>query len=166
MSYVDYFLIFDDITGDSTDAQFPGAIEVKKWSWGGANRGILYRESRNDSGPGRNNGRVEMQDLRFEKLSSIASPVLMQYCASGQPLASAQLILRRGSGDSNSTYMTILFNEVLITEYNVDGTSDNVLTVDKVSLNYTAVTYRFRPQRNDDGFGAWVETSYSLKDNM
>src|SRR3989338_10520822 len=114
---VDYFLKIDGIDGESTDPGHKGEIDVLSWSWGETNAGIR-------AGGGGGAGKVNMQDFHFTMHSSKASPKLMLAVATGKHLPQAILTVRK-AGESQLEYIKIKLSDVMVSSYQIGGSSDN-----------------------------------------
>ena len=85
---VDYFIKFDGIKGESTDAKHKDEVDVEAWSWGESNVGGAGH------GSGAGAGKVSMQDFHFTMRFNKASISLMKACATGQHIKDAMLSAR------------------------------------------------------------------------
>jgi type VI secretion system secreted protein Hcp len=153
---VDYFLKFDGIKGESTDAKHKDEIDIESWSWG---------ETRTASGSGRGGaaGKVAMQDFQFVMRANRATPALMKACATGQHIKTANLTARK-AGKGQQEYLTFKFSDVLISSYQTGGGGD-VQPVDQVSLNFAKIEVEYKPQKPDGSLGPSERFSYDLKAN-
>ena len=59
MAITSYFLKFDGIKGESTDAKHKDEIDIESWSWGETNAGAAAPAA------GGGAGKVQMQDFHF-----------------------------------------------------------------------------------------------------
>ena len=92
---VDYFIKFDGIKGESTDAKHKDEVDVESWSWGET------QTAERHPGGGGGVGRVSMQDFQFVMRLNRASPPSMRACATGQHIKSATLTGRKAGGKSH-----------------------------------------------------------------
>jgi len=143
MAAVDYFLKIDGIDGSSNDKTHKGEIEVESFSWGETQLGTI-----GSAGGGSGAGKVSMQDFHFTTQTSKASPVLFRKCATGEHIKEATLTARK-SGSGQQEFLVIKMNDVLISSYNVGGSSDNdEVPTDQLSLNFAKIAVVFT---NPDG---------------
>ena len=99
MAQVDYFIKFDGIKGESTDAKHKDEIDVESWSWGETQRRRSRPRRRR-----RGAGKVSMQDFHFMmQASTRRAPSLMKACATGQHIKLATLSAARRARSSRST---------------------------------------------------------------
>ena len=78
---IDVYLQIEGIKGESQDQKHKGWIECLSVHWG-INQ---PRSATASTSGGHTAERVEMEDIAFNKLADLSSPVLMQYCAMGKP---------------------------------------------------------------------------------
>ena len=88
MAAVDFFIKFDGIKGESTDAKHKDEIDVESWSWG-------ETHAAGGRGGGAGAGKVAMQDFHFTMQQNTASVGLMRACATGQHIKEATLSARK-----------------------------------------------------------------------
>ena len=110
MAAVDYFIKFDGIKGESTDAKHKDEIDIESWSWGETQSGAAAH------GGGGGAGKVAMQDFHFVMKLNKASAALMKACATGQHIKGAVLTARK-AGKDQQEYLTIKLTDVLVSSY-------------------------------------------------
>ena len=160
MAAVDYFLKLDGIPGESQDSKHKNEIEIESFSWGETNTGS------SSHGGGMGSGRVNMQDFHFVMRVNKASPLLMRYCASGQPIKSAILTCRK-AGKDQQEYLKISFGDMIVSSYQIGGSgSGDVLPMDQISLNYTKVEFEYHEQKPDGTLGGAIKGHYDMKQQV
>jgi type VI secretion system secreted protein Hcp len=159
MAVVDYFMKFDGIKGESTDAKHKDEITIESWSWGETHaRG-------GGRGTGAAAGKVEMQDFHFVMKVNKATPALMKACATGQHIKSATLTARK-AGKDQQEYLTFKFSDVLVSSYQTGGAGGSDLQpVEQVALNFAKIEVEYKPQKPDGSLGAGERFGYDLKAN-
>ena len=155
MAAVDYFIKFDGIKGESTDAKHKDEIEVESWSWGETHAG-------GPSGGGGGAGKVSMQDFQFAMTLNRASVGLMKACATGQHIKTATLSARK-AGKGQQDYLTFKFQDVLVSSFQTGGFEDADLPVDQVSFNFAKLEVDYKPQKTDGSLGSPIRFGYDLK---
>jgi type VI secretion system secreted protein Hcp len=156
---VDFFIKFDGIKGESTDAKHKDEIDVESWSWGETHPGSAA------SGGGGGAGKVAMQDFHFVMQLNRASPRLMRACATGQHIKMATLSARK-AGKGQQEYLTFKFHDVLVSSFQTGGTEDAALVpTDQVSFNFAKLEVEYKPEKADGSLGSVVEFRYDLKTN-
>jgi type VI secretion system secreted protein Hcp len=156
---VDYFIKFDGIKGESTDAKHKDEIDVESWSWGETNAGTPA-----GAGGGAGAGKVSMQDFHFVMRWNTASPALMKACATGQHIKMATLAARK-AGKAQQEYLTFKFHDVLVSSFQTGGSEAVDFPADQVSFNFAKIEVEYKPQKADGSLGSAVQFRYDLKAN-
>jgi type VI secretion system secreted protein Hcp len=156
---VDFFIKFDGIKGESTDAKHKDEIDVESWTWGETHPGSA------PSGGGGGAGKVAMQDFQFVMRLNRASPRLMRACATGQHIKMATLSARK-AGKGQQEYLTFKFHDVLVSSFQTGGSEDAAFVpTDQVSFNFAKLEVEYKPEKADGSLGSAVEFRYDLKAN-
>jgi type VI secretion system secreted protein Hcp len=158
MAAVDYFIKFDGIKGESTDAKHKDEIDIESWSWGATNA----RPARAGGGAGA--GKVSMQDFHFVMRTSKASPKLFLACATGQHLKSAVLTARK-AGKDQQEFLIYKFTDLLVSSYQTGGSEGGDVPTDNVSFNFSKIEVQFRPQSPTGQLGTAVKAGWDVKAN-
>jgi type VI secretion system secreted protein Hcp len=153
---VDYFIKFDGIKGESTDAKHKDEIDVESWSWGETQTGPQH------PGGGGGAGKVAMQDFHFVMRLNTASPGLMRACATGQHIKTATLYGRK-AGKNQQEYLTFKLTDVLVSSYQTGGSEQADIPIDQVSLNFAKIQVEYKPQRPDGTPGSAVTFGWDVK---
>ena len=162
MAAVDYFLKFDGIKGESTDAKHKEELDIESWSWGEMQAGAA-----GPRGGGAGAGKVSMQDFHFVMRANKASPALMKACATGQHIKLATLTARK-AGKDQQEFLTIKFQDVLVSSFQTGGSEGADLPIDQVSLNFAKIEVEYKQQKPDgtlvpgDKFGFDVKANKTL----
>jgi type VI secretion system secreted protein Hcp len=159
MAAVDYFLKFDGIKGESTDAKHKDEIDVESWSWGET----LARPAGGGAGAGA--GKVSTPDFPFVMRLNRASPGLMKACATGQHIKMATFSGRK-AGKGQQDYLTFKFHDVLISSYQTSGSEHaDVVPTDQVSLNFAKIEVEYKQQKPDGSLVTGAQFKFDLKAN-
>ena len=159
MAQVDYFIKFDGIKGESTDAKHKDEVDIESWSWGETNAGSPR------AGGGAGAGKVSMQDFHFVMKLNKATPSLMRACATGEHIKVATLTARK-AGKGQLEYLTFKFQDVLVSSYQTGGTEQAAdLPTDQVSFNFSKIEVEYRQQKPDGTLGPADRFGYDLKGN-
>jgi type VI secretion system secreted protein Hcp len=153
MAAVDYFLKFDGIKGESTDAKHKEEIDVEAWSWGESNTGSAHL------GGGLGAGKVSMQDFNFMMHLNKASPALMQACATGKHIKSATLTGRK-AGKGQMDYLTFKFYDILVSSFQTSGAGEH--PVESISFNYSKMDMEYFTQKADGSFAPGGRFKFDL----
>ena len=159
MPQVDYFIKFDGLKGESTDAKHKDEIDVEAWSWGETHA----------AGPGGGGGggvgKVSMQDFHFVMRLNSASIGLMKACATGQHIKEAMLSARK-AGKGQQEYLVVKFQDVLISSYQTGGSEGGgIVPMDQVSFNFAKIDLEYRQQKSDGSLDVGIHFKYDLKAN-
>jgi len=155
----DYLLEIDGIKGESSDSKLSGNLEISSFGWGCSNSGT------SGAGGGGGAGKASFSDISFHTGVSMASPLLMLACASGQHIKKAVLHVRK-QGGTQEEYYTIKLEDVLVTSYRSGDAPGGAAAVeDSFSLNFTKISYDYKPQKADGTLGSAVSAGYDVKKN-
>ncbi|HEV3386537.1 MAG TPA: type VI secretion system tube protein Hcp [Gemmata sp.] len=170
----DYLLQIDGIKGESQDDKHKDTIEIMSFSWGATNTGISA------SGTGGGAGKVSFQDLHVMKSVDKASPLLMLACASGQHIKSAVLYVRKQGGNQQD-YYTVTLTDLLVSSFKSGAgplatTRDSSaeidleqesgpVPVDFVSLNFSKISFEYKPQKPDGSLDSAISAGWDVKAN-
>jgi type VI secretion system secreted protein Hcp len=152
----DIFGKLGDIKGESLDAKHKDEIEILSWSWGVTNSGSM------GSGSGGGEGKATFHDLSFTHNVDKASPVLLQYCATGVHMKEAT-ITNRKAGKEQQEYLIVKMNDVIITSVTHGGGSGDGNHSENVSLAFAKVDVEYKPQKSDGTLEAGVKFTYEIK---
>ena len=159
MAQVDYFIKFDGIKGESTDAKHKDEIDVESWSWGESHT------AGSGGGGGGGAGKVLMQDFHFVMRLNRASIALMKACATGQHIKGATFSARK-AGKQQQEYLVLKFDDVLISSYMTGGSEGgDMVPTDQVSFNFAKIDVEYRPQKADGSLDVGIHFKYDLKAN-
>ena len=140
---VDMFLKLKspDVTGEASDADHKGEIDVVSWSWG--------IQGSTDVATGQAAAKAKLTELRIVKRIDRSSPVLMQLARNNKITESATLTMRK-AGTTQLTFFKIELKKVRVTAVNlqsentVGATSTDL--VERVNLGFEHVTVTYTPQ--------------------
>ena len=158
MAQVDYFLKFDGIKGESTDAKHKDEIDVLSWSWGVSHAGGMGQ------GGGGGEGRASFHDFNLTHQVDKASPVLMKACATGEHLKDATITVRK-AGKGQQEHLVITMTDVLVTSVSTSVSVEGDATIESVALVFAKVDLEYKPQKPDGSLDAGLHFRYDLKAN-
>jgi type VI secretion system secreted protein Hcp len=155
----DIFIKIDGIEGESRVAKFEGMIQAHSWNWGmDQSASLAYAESRTGA-------KVNVRELSFTHYLDKATPLLMQYCASGRPLRGVYLYVRR-SGKSTSPYVVLKLTDVFVSNVTVGGVSSAEPMVEEVSLRFSKFQFSYQPMDEmGTARGAAIQTGWDIAAN-
>jgi type VI secretion system secreted protein Hcp len=158
MAMVDYFLKLEGVDGESQDSKHKNEIEIESFSWGATQMGTASH------GGGMGAGRVQMQDFHFLMRVNKASPKLMLACAQGEHIKKAILTCRK-AGKEQQEYYKITFTDLLVSNYQTNGSSGDPIPMDQIALNYGKIEMEYKEQKADGSLGGAIKAFYDLKAN-
>jgi type VI secretion system secreted protein Hcp len=147
----DIFLKLDGISGESTDEDHKGEIDVEAFTFNTK----------------RASGKVRFSPLRVIKVYDASSPKLMQAAASGRHIRSGTLTFRR-SGDQNGVeFLTYKLSDLTVTAYQEGGANADDRTLgsleDEVGLSPAKVQVTEKTVDASGKSGPVVSTSFDIK---
>jgi type VI secretion system secreted protein Hcp len=114
------------------------------------------------SGGGAGSGKVVMKDFSFVMGTNKASPDLMLACATGQHFKKAELICRKAGGKQQE-YLKVNFTDLLISNYQTDGSGE--LPLDNISFNFATIKFEYAAQKADGSLDTPIIRGFDLKAN-
>jgi type VI secretion system secreted protein Hcp len=147
----DIFLKLDGISGESTDEDHKGEIDVEAFTFNAK----------------RASGKVRFSPLRVIKVYDASSPKLMQAAASGRQIRSGTLTFRR-SGDPNGVeFLTYKLSDLTVTSYQEGGANADDRTLgsleDEVGLTPAKVQVTEKTVDAGGKSGAVVSASFDIR---
>lgn len=109
--------------------------------------------------------RAELTEIVFNKIADMASPILMQTCASGQTVPKAKLEFMRADGQGvRIKYFEIELENVLIGEIR-PGIDPGEILSEHVSLKFSKVKWKYTRQKVSGGAGGNTSGGWDLATN-
>jgi type VI secretion system secreted protein Hcp len=158
---VDYFLKIPGVDGEASERG--GEIEILSWSWGETQETGLLVPAVQKVREAASKGAVA-QEIVFETRMSKASPILMQYAASGKHIDEEVVLVGKRFTDPEP-YLLIKMKPVFISSYQTGGSAGDVVPMDNFSLNFGSIKFEYKPQKEDGKLDAAVEGSWDFEKN-
>lgn len=156
----DMFLKVEGADGESEDKAQKNWIEVLSWSWGESQTGSAGK------GGGSGVGKVDMQDFAFTKYLDKSSPKLMFFCASGKHIPKVEFLARKAGGEQQK-YMTVKFEDVLVSSYNTSNSSGSgSLPVESITLNFSKIEMEYFQQDSKGKTASAGKVHWDLRQNV
>jgi len=156
---VDIFLILSKIKGESVDDKHAGAIDITQWSWGMTQSGTTHL------GPGGGSGKVNVNDMVVTKYVDMSTHELLKFCASGEPIAEGELIVRK-AGAVPLEYLKIKMKEIIISSYQTGGSGDGLDRVmETVGMNFASYEVKYTSQKADGSKGPEGVAGFDIEKN-
>ncbi|GBU17880.1 MULTISPECIES: type VI secretion system tube protein Hcp [Methylobacterium] len=156
---LDIFLKLDGIKGEAQDHKYKDEIDVLSWSWGASQSGTTH------GGSGSGAGKVSIQDLSITKYLDKSSPTLFQHCANGKHIKKGTLILRK-AGEKPLEYLTIEFEDIIVTHVSMGGSGSEDRLTENVTLNFGTYHMKYAVQTATGSKGAEVEHKWHISKNI
>lgn len=118
------YMKYEGVKGDVTDAGFEGSFEILSMSWGVSNPG----------------GNANLSDLNVMMSELQGTTRLMAACATGR-ISPRVRISFVSTGLPAREYMRYELENVLVSSYQVSGSTGAGLPMESLSLNFTKITY-------------------------
>jgi type VI secretion system secreted protein Hcp len=148
-----FFLQLAGVTGESSDSAHAGQIQVLSWSHS-------FNQPTSPTRSSAGSGTVEQAnhaDFSFTKYIDASTDDLLKACWTGLQIATGVFTGYRSDGSGNGVnYLEIDFTNVVVSNYSISGGTGDV-PVETITLSYSAVTYKYIPQKQADGTGGAVQ---------
>jgi len=152
---VDAFLLLENIKGESKDEKHSEEIEILSFSWGMSQSGTTH------SGPGGGAGKVNVNDLSLVKYLDKSSPILSQFCATGEHIASGTFTTRKAGKDAVE-YYKLEMKEIIVSSVQKGGSAESDRFSESISLNFAEFTETYTPQKDDGSPDTEVPFHYNI----
>ncbi|MGD1924307.1 MAG: Hcp family type VI secretion system effector [Paracoccaceae bacterium] len=156
---VDMFIKIKGVAGESEDNDHKGENDVLAWSWGMSQSGTMH------VGGGGGAGKANFQDLGITKWVDKGSVTLMQACAKGSHIESANLIVRK-AGDKPLEYIKLDMKELIVTSVSTGGSGGEDRLTENVSLNFREWKITYTPQDDKGGGAGAVDFGFNIAKNI
>jgi type VI secretion system secreted protein Hcp len=155
---IDMFLKVDGIKGESPDAQHKDEISIESFSFG------VHQTGTSANGGGGGAGKASFEDIHVTKKADVASPLLMEACATGKHIKSALLTVRKAGGKQED-YYKIKLTDLLVTSHQNTGHGADT-PMEQVSLNFSKIQFEYYPQKPDGTLGGVSKSGWDIKQNI
>ncbi len=156
---VDMFLKLDGIEGEAQDSTHKKEIDVLAWSWGYSQSGTTHM------GSGGGGGKVNVQDISVTKYVDSSSNLLMKHCYEGKHIGKGALVVRKAGG-SPLEYITIEMEDIIVSSVSTGGSGGEDRLTENISLNFSVVNFKYKPQEKDGSGGADKEFGWKIAENV
>lgn len=147
MAIADMFLKLQGVTGEASDAEHKGQIDVVSWSWG--------LSTSTDAHTGLARGRTSFDELQIVKRVDQATPTLMSFLKNNKLVDTGKLIVRK-AGTTPLEYFTIELHKVRITSIKTESEDAELLERVNLGFNRIVVSYTLQDSTGAKGGGANV----------
>lgn len=133
-----YFLKIAEIKGDARPKNHDGEIEIVSWSWG-ETQSVFPSDTR------KSGGSVSMRDFELRMVTGAASAQFLLHCASAKRFKSAILTCEQDQSNARHKYLTITLSNVVISSFEIEGTNEGNLPLERVTLKFTKMEFALTP---------------------
>ena len=133
LAALDMLLVIPGVTGESTDATFPGAINVLAWSWG---------DVRPSAPPALS---CFQQDLSLTKYVDTATPPLLLGLVRGRIYPRIKLVIRSLAGAAPQDYITFEMINAQLTSLSTGGSGGEDRLTENISIHFLRPIYTYTP---------------------
>jgi type VI secretion system secreted protein Hcp len=154
-SAADMFIKIEGIEGESADGRPQEHIDILGWRWGMSATGKFHAGG---GGP----GKVDVQDLNFIKSVDKSTPLLMNYCATGKPIPTATLEMRR-AGEAEP-YLVIEMKNILVSSASSGSSGGEGPLTENITLNFESYKVVYEKQKKD-GSTDHIEHGWNIMQN-
>lgn len=155
---VDAYLQIDGVKGESTDDKHRDRIELAAASWG-------HKQAHNDragSAGGHTVGAADFDHFLFSKAADLASPILMQLCASGKTIPKAKVEFMRADGNGQRVkYYEIEFENLIICDASQSLPGAGVVH-DQYALQFSKIKWTYTQQKKSGGKAGSTSGGWNL----
>lgn len=139
---IDAYLQIEGIKGESTDEKHKDWIEVSHVVWAVHQP----RAATVSTAGGHTNGRAELANIKFDKFADLASPILLQACATGKTIPKAVFEFMRADGDGKPIpYFRMELENVMISDVS-PGSGDGDIIHEQAQLAYAKIKWTYTKQ--------------------
>ena len=145
------YLKIPEIKGDALHKEYRDQIAISTF--------MLHQSQSKDVTSGESKSSVSIQDIELVAPGSSASPLLMQYSATGKHIKSVKLTVL--SSDAQKVIMTIELTDVIISSYSASAAGSGH-PIDHFTLNFRKIEFRYTGPKPDGSPGKNTSGEYDL----
>jgi type VI secretion system secreted protein Hcp len=154
------FLDIKDVEGDTDIKGFDKKIEVLSFS-----HGVAAQITGDVSNENRTSGRPMHQDFTATKYVDKASPKLNQKCCEGTNLGEVTVTVARNDAGVLLPFLVYKLKDCVISSVSIGGGSGGGKPVETLSLNYSAIEWKYVVQKQEGGKEGEVVGKWSVSAN-
>ncbi len=140
----DYYVLIDQVTGESQAQDMQNYIEVQSFSFGASNPADI-------GGKGLSAGKVSLTEFSFACDLDSSSYQILKDLYNGQPIATVTFKGRKSGGGANPyVYLIVTMSNCFITSHSTGGGSTGVPS-QNVSLAYEKIQFEYYTQDSKSG---------------
>jgi type VI secretion system secreted protein Hcp len=136
------FLKLDGVDGESLDQVHTKEIEITSWHW------VTVNHVRWDMNQGGQSTKVDVNEIRIDKICDKASVVLYQNCVTGKHITGAKITCRKNDGDQKVEYLIVELKDVMVSKVEWTGDGNNQSLNETVELSFAEFKLNYNIQQN------------------
>jgi type VI secretion system secreted protein Hcp len=149
------FLRLDGVEGESLDQTHTKEIEILSWHW------VTVNHVRWDLNQGGQSTKVDVGEIKIDKICDKASVVLYQCSVTGKHIPSAKITCRKNDGDQKVEYLIVDLKDVMVSKVEWTGDGQNQSLNETVELSFAEFQLNYKVQQ-DQGDAAGGMTSFGF----
>jgi type VI secretion system secreted protein Hcp len=131
----DMFLKVEGVTGEASDTDHKGEIDVVSWSWG--------MDAPVSVTTGASSGMISVGELHIVKRVDQSSPTLMRFLRNRKNVSTAQLVVRK-AGTTPLEYFKVELENVRVNGLKAESVDSDL--VEHLRLGFSKVRISYTPQ--------------------
>jgi type VI secretion system secreted protein Hcp len=156
----DIFVTIEGIPGDSTDEKYKNTIPASSFSLSLA--GDVNAAQHGGGGA----GKTTFKALTFVHPADAASPKLMEAMATGKPISTVTVYVRKPGAGRQETYYTLTLRGVVIESvHQTVGAAGIAAAKEYVSVRYDQINWEVSSQSPTGAKGSSVKGGWDVKNN-
>jgi type VI secretion system secreted protein Hcp len=155
------FLKLDGIIGESQDSATPkahqGEIEIKSWSW------VTTNVVKWDVNQGGQSTKVEVKDIRIDKMCDSATVALYQNCVTGKHIKNATITCRKNDGEQKVEYLIVELTDIMISKVEWQGEGSDQSVKEQVDLSFAEFHLNYKVQKDEGNVAGGTEFGFNIQ---
>lgn len=157
------FLRADGITGESSDRNHPGWIDIFTLEWSLQRNITAASSTRND----RESSNARFLEMELTRFMDAATPQLMLEACCGRGRTLEIHLTKTGSGTGGDTFAAYLLKNALISHYEVKAAAQHVIRpIERLRISFTTLELRYTPFDQDGRALAPISTGFDTTTNQ
>ncbi|MEX0731196.1 MAG: type VI secretion system tube protein Hcp [Aquisalimonadaceae bacterium] len=156
------FLHYEGITGETSDQNHQGWMDIESWSWGTRRKITSSSSTKND----RESANTEITDLLVSRYMDSATPNLFIESCCGKGNTVVLRLTKTGTGSGSDVYMEYTLKNALISKYDVGGTGqDTRRPIEQLTISFVDLEVKYTPYDDDGNALAPVAVGFDTATN-
>jgi len=162
MKSMSIFMKYDGITGESSDINHKGWMDVENIQWG-VHRNITSGSSTQND---RESSNTEISDLMVTRHMDSATPMIFIESCCGKGKDVLINLSKTGAGSGSDIFMEYTLKNALVTNYQVSANSqDNTRPTETMTISFVDIEVKYTPYDEDGNAGASTAVGFDTSSN-